>query len=202
MLFLLSTACIQVHRPSCESEEVVLGDDETIGDLAVSAADLLAVIEGTHAFAGAYAAGGSVTGTATVARGVGDVIGIDSTTVDTVTNGGFGIGDETLMIAVECVDSLRIPVAIALRTDDGLVDVSLAGLGTADTRGNLVDGVPEFFEAGGDIAAADIVAMPEPTVADPVAALELQWTSERFAFVSLWWDGDDYEQVLEATPAE
>ncbi|MDP2308400.1 MAG: hypothetical protein Q8P18_20445 [Pseudomonadota bacterium] len=197
MLLLLLTACIRVHRPSCESEERVLDDDELVGDLAVTAADLLAVMEGTHGFAGAYAAGGSVTGAAIVARGVGDVIGVDSTIVDVVTNGGFGFGDETLLVGVECVDSLEVPVEIALRTDDGLVDVALVGLGTADTRGNLVDGVPEFFEAGGDILPEDIVAMPTPEVSDPTATLELQWTPERFAFVSLWWDGSEYEQVLE-----
>jgi len=192
------SGCIQVHRPSCETETRELGDEEVIGDLAVSAADLMALMEGEFSFAGSWPDGAPVTGTTRVARGEGPVVGTDGTVVDTVTNGGFGIGEEMLLVGVICTDSIAVPVEITLATGDGIVDLAVSGSATADDQGLVVDGVPEFMFAGASFSYDESITIPAPDDPSDTGGVEVQFSPSAFDFVSVWWTGSDYQQIFEA----
>lgn len=199
---LLLTGCIQVHRPSCETTTRDLDEDERVAEIAVSAADLMTLMTGEFGFAGEWPEDGPVSGTTTVARGDGAATGVESIRVDTVTKGGFGFGQEVLLIDVQCVSSISVPVDITLQTTDGAVDVAVPGLAAADDQAGLTDGVPEFMFAGATFTGDTVTAIPAPADPDATAGLELQFTPTAFDFVSLWWDGSDYEQIFQAPAAD
>lgn len=198
LTFVLLSGCIQLHHQSCETETRELSEDEVIGDLAVSAADLMTLMEGAFSFAGSWPDGSPVAGTTSIARGDGPAVGTDSTKVDTVTNGGFGIGEEVPLVALICTDSVAVPVDITVATSDGAVDIAASGSATADDQGAMVDGVPEFMFAGASFPNDESVTVPAPNDPSDTGGLEVQFSPSAFDFVSVWWDGSDYQQIFEA----
>lgn len=198
---LLLSGCIQVHRPSCETATRDLDEDERVAEIAVSAADLMTLMEGEFSFAGEWPDDGPVGGTTTVARGEGAAVGVESTRVDTVTKGGFGFGQQVLTLDVQCVSSISVPVDLTLQTADGAVDIAVPGSAAVDDRAGLTDGVPEFMFAGATFTGDSVAAIPAPADPGVTAGLELQFTPTAFDFVSLWWDGSDYQQIFEAPAA-
>lgn len=198
---LLLAGCIQVHRPSCETTTRELDEDELVAEIAVSAADLMTLMEGEFNFAGEWPDDGPVSGTTGLTRGEGAVTGIESTRVDTVTNGGFGFGREVLLLDVQCVSSISVPVDITVQTTDGTVDIAVSGAAAVDDRAGLVDGVPEFMFAGAAFNGDTVTAVPAPADPDADGGLELQFTPTAFDFVSVWWSGSEYQQIFEAPAA-
>lgn len=201
MTLLLLIGCIQVHRPSCETTTRDVEEDERVAEIAVSAADLMTLMVGEFSFAGEWPDDGPVSGTTGVTRGEGAAMGVESTRVDTVTNGGFGFGREVLLLDVQCVSSISVPVDITLQTTDGVVDIAVPGSATVDDRAGLNDGVPEFMFAGATFTGDAVTAIPAPADPNAIAGLEMQFTPAAFDFVSLWWDGADYQQIFEAPAA-
>lgn len=196
MLLLLAGCFTTVHSNTCETSTYEVGDDEHVGGLPSTAADILDIVVGTFAFDAAYEAGGTALGQVVVVRGGGPALATESTRIEHTTRGQPGIGEERTTAGVECEDALVVPVDVALATDDARVELSMDGQAFALSA--RADREPERFEASGDVDPSDLSAMP--ATQDPAASpgLSLQWTPDgELSSVSLWWDGADYEQVLE-----
>jgi hypothetical protein len=202
LLLTLLAACTTVSTTECVTARFPIGNHEVAGDLTLTPADVLDVVVGPFTFTGTYDDGSQVAGDGEVVRGAGEAMVTDATLVthtskrvDPPRPWWSAIFDKVGVI--ECRDTMEIPVDATLRTDDGAVELSFDGIATPPRT----DIEPDFFAVEGDVDPEDALALPDAP--DPALwpHLALQWDAAGLTSVSLWWEGGDYVQILEA-PAE
>jgi hypothetical protein len=192
------TGCVvETHWSECVREERELDLDERVDGVPVSPREVLAVVEGTYAFAAFYDDGTPVTGGGEVRRGDGPFLAVEATSVSRTSRGPVGLrgGDRVLMIDEECDSSLTVPAVGTLATDDGLVVFAFDGWATPSVT--RVDKEPEWFHVEADVSPSEAEALPAPPEGGAEIGLSLQWAPDAFSHVSVWWRGDRYQQLLE-----
>lgn len=187
------------HRTECAIDTLEVADDQPIDGLSVTGGDVVTAVEGTFSFAAAYADGTPVTGGGTVTRGLGSAIATIATVEQWTTTTGTGPTAQSGGLINdgqgECETGLAVPVEVEFATDDGVVVFSTSALASPSiTR---ADGVADFFHIEGDVAADSTEAIPTPSEPGALPGFSLQWTPDAFDWVSVWFSGTAYEQILE-----
>lgn len=175
-----------VEGAECATEVVPVAGDERVPGFSITADEVFDTVQGAFAFAAFYEDGAPVTGGGAVTRGAGSAFAVLGTTVGTSPSG---------MEGPTCDSALHVPVEVQFATDDGRIAFATPALATPSiTR---ADGQADLFHVEADPAPEGIEAVPDPLEPGAVLGISLQWTPATFDWVSLWYSGLDYEQVLE-----
>ncbi len=133
LTLLLALACHLDESSVCVTTDRVVGDDEVLGDLEITAGELTADVVGAHAFtAGSGTHAGA--GTLTLARGAGDVIFRDAEW-ETVKEWEPGFFEDEMLMYIGCVDVVSVPMDASVATDDGAFTIAGPAVGSA--RGEI-----------------------------------------------------------------
>lgn len=147
LTLLLTLACHLDENSVCVVTDRVVGDDEVLGDLEITAAELAAEAVGTHAFtasSGRYAGAGTLT----LARGAGDVIFHDAAW-ETVKEWEPGFFEDDTLMYFACDDDVSVPMDAIVATDDGAFAVAGPGVGSTFRGGELVVRSDTLTDASG-----------------------------------------------------
>jgi hypothetical protein len=195
LLALLCGCFVQVSSYECRTTTTEVDDDELVGDMTATAAEVLGAVEGTFGFAALYEEGGPVTGEVTVTRGEGPAIAFDGERLENVTRGEPGVGTLQDPALVICGDSFEVPVEVVFATDDDQIAFSMSDLAMPVAR--RAGGEPELFEVKGDVDPERVEVMPSLPGADGTANLALHWTPDgALSVASLWWFSESTSQAV------
>lgn len=185
---LFTASCFgTVSRPTCSEHRAAIADDEptALG----TAAELLAATSGPRVEAATLEDGGAVTATVEVARGDGPAEWVDREP-DSIETRTWGFGHSVLTIAVYCDDTLEIPAAGALATDDGAFDVVVDG---ALTTGGTLQSDGPGFDASVPFAGSGYPLPDEPeldTFHDQRAFLQVVYRADGTTGGQAGWEGE------------
>lgn len=176
----LLAGCFQVtSRPSCERIATEVADDEvTALGTAQELLDGLEALDVVTRFTDED--GAELPGFVHAERAAGPALFVEQIASSEETR-SFGFGRNSLMIHVECADTLEVPVAVDAGADDGSVDL------TADGIVSTIGPFPRVPEATASVwAEGDFASAVFPTMDhDP-----RDW-EEKYTFVSLELSADE-----------
>jgi hypothetical protein len=188
----LTTGCQVTSRPACDVEARDVADDDPLGDLAFTVADLVTAAAGASVVDLRDATGATHATTVEAIRGDEPATFLDATATRTETT-RFGFGGDTSLIDVRCEDSVAVPMWLRVESADGAVAVE----GDAVAL-NLSDAAPVLVDITRDLdLATDILPPPEGDADE--ASIAVQYRDGTLTSVSAWWDGEntEYEQAVE-----
>ena len=107
-------------RPACDVEARDVADDDTLGDLAFTVADLVTAAAGASVVDLRDATGATHATTVEAVRGDEPATFLDATATSTETT-RFGFGGDTSLIDVRCEDSVEVPMWLRVESADGAV---------------------------------------------------------------------------------
>ncbi len=189
-LLLLATGCGYHHSPGCETElSEVDDDDDDLGDIDFSAADVLADIAGRRTFPGSLTDGTVVTGELEVTRADGAAVFADRTPFDNKRL-RVGIGDSYQLNYVMCDDTLTVPVDVTFATEDGALSMALEGAAEASSQMHADD--PARHVRAGTVG--------DPAPHDPVASLG--FADDRLEYAQIRGADDDGSFYFPAVEVE
>lgn len=169
----LLPGCFQtVSVPTCDEQVTPVADDEPTPQ--GTAAELLSLVVGLFEEPAWLEDETGVVATVQIERGEGTAEHVDLEHATTTTR-KLGFGHMTLTWRPECEDYVRVPVQLALATDDGSIDLALEG--SARSGGGV-----EYAALGPAVHVRvpfDSSGMPEPEGLD-----RSEWT-EQEAFVNV-----------------
>ncbi len=170
----------------CTRATVDVADDDPLGDLPFTAAEVLAAVTGTRTVPLSGAGGSTVNATLTVTRGEGPAVLTDAT----LREGFDGLGSHDYDLFY-CYDEVEVPVVLDLATADGATVVrgatSTAFTSMVFHQGDEDDlGIVSMVGVPG----ADDVLTPPASDARP-PRLNVNFLGKVLTDISLTWQADD-----------
>lgn len=200
MMLLLLLGCFgTTSRPTCDTVEVEVGDDDALGDLDFTVGDLVTAVTGVRTFPATLVSDSVVAAELALRRTAAPAVFFDATPGSQETP-RIGFGESTLMMDVMCEDAVSVPLELDLTTEDGSVDIVAEVDAEADDIGEDpgpgVDRVTMRHTLDPDV---DVV----PTRGDTPGELRLDLEGAALSRLQVYWDVPDEEgSVLQYPPVE
>jgi hypothetical protein len=172
VLMSLLVACGTVTRPTCDQTTREVDDDEDLGAIGATVAELTAGLDVPTVVDLRDSAGGLHSTEVSATRAAGPATFTDGTKGVLITP-TLGFGSYYLAVGVMCDDTVTFAMDLRLVSDDGVVDV--AGPATATTGRISFDSVPLSIERQLDLEE-DVI--PPPSVPSNVATMEVTYDED------------------------
>ncbi|MDP2315359.1 MAG: hypothetical protein Q8P41_20850 [Pseudomonadota bacterium] len=145
--------------PHCETVEREVADDDDLGDLPFTVADLVADVIGARTVPASDMNSAPIAAELAVERGEGAASFSDATeTIERTAR--IGWGDNMMALDLMCEDSVEVPVEYSLTTDDGKVALDRE----ATASGGFAFG---DIGAGANVRIDDTVDLADATLPNP-----------------------------------
>lgn len=200
MILLLLAGCFgTTSRPTCDTVEVEVADDDPLGDLDFTVGDLVAAVAGVRTFPATLVSDTVVAAELALARTDAPAIFFDAT-YGTEETPRIGFGEASLDIMMICEDAVSVPMELDLTTVDGSVDI------LADVAAEA-DDIGEDPGPGVDRVTMRHTLDPEvdvvPTRGDTPGELWVELEGAALSRLQVYWDVPDEEGfVLQYPPVE